>query len=56
MSQPRTLTPEERAEAVRSLRTVGGVYHHLARIVELDDSVPSSHDSSTKTTGERANG
>ena len=49
MRPPRTLSAAERAEAVRSLRTVGGIYDHLALIVEHDESVPSSHDSERST-------
>ena len=45
MRQPRTLTVEERAKAVRSLRTVGGIYDHIALYVEHDLSEPSSPDS-----------
>lgn len=33
----RHLTPEEIAEQVASLRTVGGVYHHVADWVEYDN-------------------
>lgn len=37
---PRTLTPTERANAVRSLRTVGGIYDHIANIVQHDTTTP----------------
>lgn len=47
MRQPRTLSPAERAEALRSLRTVGGIYDHIALVVEHDLSEPKPHDSST---------
>lgn len=45
MKLPRTLTASERAEAVRSLRTVGGIYDHIALYVEHDHSEPTSPDS-----------
>lgn len=40
MRPPRDITAEERAAAVASLRTVGGLYDHIANIVEVDDSRP----------------
>lgn len=40
MRPPRDLTPDERAAAVASLRTIGGVYDYIAAIVEADDSRP----------------
>lgn len=41
MRPPRDLTPHERAAAVASLRTVGGIYDHVAAIVEADVSRPA---------------
>lgn len=41
MRPPRDLTPDERAAAAASLRTVGGVYDYVAAIVEVDDSRPA---------------
>lgn len=36
MRPPTRLTPDQRSDAVRSLRTVGGVYDHIADYVEAD--------------------
>jgi hypothetical protein len=37
---PRDLTEDERRLAVASLRTVGGIYDHVADFVERDHSAP----------------
>ena len=42
MRPPRDLTPDERAAACASLRTVGGIYDHVANYVERDTSRPAS--------------
>lgn len=39
MRPPSTLTPDQRADAGRSLRTVGGVYDHIADYVQADTTV-----------------
>lgn len=41
MRPPRDLTPDERAAACASLRTVGGVYDLIADVVAFDDSRPA---------------
>lgn len=40
MRPPRDLSDEERAAACASLRTVGGVYEHIAEYVERDSTRP----------------
>lgn len=42
MRPPTALTPEQRAAAVASLRTVGGIYDHVADYVEADTTEPTA--------------
>lgn len=42
MRPPQPVTATERADAVRSLRTIGGVYNHIATIVEHDHTTPNT--------------
>lgn len=42
MRPPMTLTAEQRTAAVASLRTVGGVYDHIADYVQADTAQPTA--------------